>query len=116
MRVLTLTAILAAAICGPAHGQIAASIEQPQCYEGVGCPHKDKISSQQIRAYSCENLWLLRNTIFHQRGLCFQTERGKRAFSNGKCSVNSAAEVKLSAVERDNVATIEAVERQKRCS
>src|SRR5262245_21618209 len=44
--------------------QISATVESPQCYENIGCPHKDPISEEQIGNFSCENLWLIRNTIF----------------------------------------------------
>lgn len=116
MRLAAVTAILLGLACNPAAAQIAASMESPQCYEGVGCPHKDRIAEKQITSYSCDNLWTLRNTIFHQRGYCFTSARGKKEFSNSKCNVQAVSDLKLSAVEKDNVSTIEKMERQKRCS
>ena len=113
---LALTTILLLTMIPAAQAQISASIDKPQCYEGVGCPHKDRITDRQISSYSCENLWLLRNTIFHQRGYCFQTGRGKTEFNNSRCTVKSVAELALTAVEKDNVSTIEKLERRKRCS
>ncbi len=115
MRAVTV-AILLGLSAVPASAQISASIESPQCYEGVGCPHKDRIAEKQIRSHSCENLWLIRNTIFHQRGYCFQSGRGKSEFSNSRCTVNTVSDLKLTPVENDNVGTIEKLERQKRCS
>lgn len=100
---------------GGAFAQVSASVDNPQCYENVGCPHKDPISHAQARELSCQNLWYVRNTIFHQRGYCFQTERGRAEFSNSRCRTNSIAELNLSPVERANVRILQDVERSKGC-
>ena len=115
MRALPLTVILFLAAYESAFSQISASLEQPQCYEGVGCPHKDRISEVQIRDFSCENLRLVRSTIFHQRGYCFQTARGRAEFDNSRCSSNSMSELKLSPVEKANIATLQKQEKRKGC-
>jgi hypothetical protein len=95
--------------------QISATMESPQCYENIGCPHKDPILEEEIEKFSCENLWLVRNTIFHQRGYCFQTARGRANFDNSHCLSNSISELKLSEIEKDNVATIREMEQRKGC-
>lgn len=115
MRVLPIAAMLLTTGSASSFAQIAASLDSPQCYEEVGCPHKDRISGAQARGLSCENLWLVRNTIFHQRGYCFQSGRGQKEFSNSRCSVNAVADLKLAGVEAANVATLERVERGKGC-
>lgn len=97
------------------HAQIAASIEQPQCYEGVGCPHRDRITAAQIRDFPCDFLWLVRNTIFHQRGYCFRSVRGMKEFSNRNCKANSIEQLVLSDVERANVAILQAAESARGC-
>ena len=95
--------------------QISATVDSPQCYENIGCPHKDCILEEQIEKFSCENLWLVRNTIFHQRGYCFQTARGRANFDNSHCLSNSISELKLSEIEKENVATIRKIEQRKSC-
>lgn len=95
--------------------QISTTMESPQCYENMGCPHKDSILEEQIDQFSCENLWLLRNTIFHQRGYCFQTARGRANFNNSHCLSNSISELKLSEIEKENVATVRKMEQRKGC-
>ncbi len=95
--------------------QISATVESPQCYENIGCPHKDLISEDQIEDFSCENLWLVRNTIFHQRGYCFQTARGRANFDNSHCLSSSTSELKLTEIENQNVATIRDMEHRKGC-
>jgi hypothetical protein len=104
------------AACESSFAQIAADLDNPQCYEGVGCPHKDRITDAQARGLSCDNLWLVRNTIFHQRGYCFQSGRGQKEFSNSRCAVRTVTDLKLSDVEKGNVATLERIERGKGCS
>jgi hypothetical protein len=99
----------------PTQGRILATLNNPQCYENVGCPHKDHISEEQARELSCENLWLVRNTIFHQRGYCFQSARGRAEFDNSRCSSNSIPELRLNFIERANVATLRKLERSKGC-
>jgi hypothetical protein len=100
---------------GPTQGRILATLDNPQCYENVGCPHKDRIPQEKAKELSCENLWLVRNTIFHQRGYCFQTARGRAEFDNGRCSTNAIADLQLNSVERANVATLRKIEASKSC-
>jgi hypothetical protein len=115
MRILPVAALLLFFPDERAFAQISATLETPQCYETVGCPHKDRISLEQAGELSCENLWLVRNTIFHQRGYCFQTARGRAAFDNSQCSTSSIAELELGEVEKANVATLREAERRKGC-
>ncbi len=115
MRALPLAVILFIAAGESSFSQISASLARPQCYENVGCPHKDRISEAQVRDFSCQNLWLVRNTIFHQRGYCFQTTRGRAEFDNSRCSSNSISELKLGPVEQANVATLQKLEQRKGC-
>jgi YARHG domain-containing protein len=115
MKSLPLAVMLFFAACESSFSQISATLDHPQCYENVGCPHKDRISEAQIRDLSCQNLWLVRNTIFHQRGYCFQTTRGRAEFDNSRCSASSISELKLSHVEKANVATLKKLERRKGC-
>jgi hypothetical protein len=100
---------------GAANAQISATLDSPQCYENIGCPHKDPISEEQIEDFSCENLWLVRNTIFHQRGYCFQTPRGRANFDNSHCLADSVSELDLSPTEMHNVSVIREMERHKNC-
>jgi hypothetical protein len=100
---------------GPAQPRILATLDNPQCYENVGCPHKDRISEAQARELSCQNLWLVRNTIFHQRGYCFHSARGRTEFDNSRCSANSISELQLSPVEEANVEMLRKLERSKGC-
>ncbi|MGH6875235.1 MAG: YARHG domain-containing protein [Aestuariivirgaceae bacterium] len=73
------------------------------------------MSQAQAKELSCQNLWLVRNTIFHQRGYCFRSARGRAEFDNSRCSVNSIAKLRLSLVEKANIATLRKLERSKRC-
>lgn len=116
MRLLFLAAVLLTLECPTVSAQIAAGMDSPQCYEGVGCPHKDAISEAQAGTLSCDNLWLVRNTIFHQRGYCFQSVRGQKEFSNARCTTRTVSELALSEVEKRNVTTLERVERRKGCT
>src|SRR5215212_22155 len=100
---------------GPTQRRILATLDSPQCYENVGCPHKDRISEEQAGELSCENLWLVRNTILHQRGYCFRSARGRANFDNSRCSSNSIAELGLNSIEGANLAVLRKIERSKGC-
>lgn len=64
----------------------------------------------------CEALWLARNAIFSRNGYCFQSARGKAAFSNAGCIPGmSASEVPLSAAERAEVERLAAQESSLGC-
>ena len=115
MRALPAAIILLIVVCESSFAQISASLNHPQCYENVGCPHKDRISQAQARYLSCQNLWLVRNTIFHQRGYCFRTGRGRTEFDNSHCTVKSVSDLKFTAVEKRNIVTLEKIERRKGC-
>ena len=115
MRALSIAVVFLLAAGQSALAQISASIEHPQCYENVGCPHKDRITDAQAKELSCQNLSFVRNTIFHQRGYCFQTARERAEFDNKNCTINAVSDLKLSPVEKANVATLVRVERRKKC-
>ena len=86
------------------------------CFEsGVGCTNDHLISSSMLRRLSCDALWTVRNTIYAENGYCFKTARGQAAFASGSCTYDDAAMVPLNNYERDNIARIVAVERQKGC-
>lgn len=86
------------------------------CYEIIGCDDSDYFARGDLRQLSCQSLWEVRNLIYQQNGYCFQTNRAKRVFSNEGCWITDQAKVSLNAYERENVATIAAVERSKGCS
>ena len=113
MRGIVLAVVVFIAASGTSPAQIAAT--QPQCYENVGCPDKDRITKEQARDLSCQNLWLVRNTIYYQHGYCFQNERGRQTFSNSRCTTNSIASLPLNPIESANVALLESLERRKHC-
>ncbi len=65
---------------------------------------------------SCDTLWYQRNEIFHRKGYCFSSARGRAAFSNANCIPGLAAgSIQLSAVERAKIAAIRAQESQMGC-
>ena len=86
------------------------------CYETIGCDDSDYFSRSDLRQFSCQALWEVRNAIYDQNGFCFQTERAARFFGNAGCWVDDQGQVRLNAYERENVATIRSVERSKGCN
>lgn len=88
------------------------------CFNDVGqtgCTDREAFPRSDLRQLSCGSLWLVRNTIYDEAGLCFKTAAGKAQFDNSDCFVDNPANVKLNRFERANVETIRQVERQKGC-
>lgn len=89
---------------------------QAACFEsGVGCTDDHRIPEKILGTLSCDALWTVRNSIYHENGYCFKTTRGEGAFSNDGCYVTDVALIKLNTYERANVKRIVAVERAKGC-
>jgi hypothetical protein len=103
-----LAALLAAAAAAPA---------MAACFEsGVGCTDDHYISRKALNALSCDALWTVRNTIYHENGYCFRTARGRAAFSNENCRFDDVADVRLNSFERANIARVLEAERKKGCN
>lgn len=86
------------------------------CFEdGIGCTNDHYIPKSALKALSCDSLWTVRNTMYDERGYCFQTARAKDVFSNEDCHVSNAANLKFNKYERANIDRIVAVERAKGC-
>ncbi len=86
------------------------------CFELLGCTDNQTLLERGLRKLSCDSLWTVRNTIYYENGYCFQTAKGKAAFSNVGCVYKSAAEVPLNRYEKANVDTVRKIEREKGCS
>lgn len=115
LNVLNRPAIkLAAAALGLA--MLAGQPASAACYELVGCTDNQNMPVSGLQQLSCDSLWLVRNTIFDENGYCFQTARGKAAFSNDGCLYTTSAATPLNGYEQANVDLIRSIERQKGCN
>jgi hypothetical protein len=109
-RVMTLVGSLAAIGLAVAATPVAAA-----CFEDVGCTNDHAIPYAALHGLSCDSLWTVRNTIFHENGFCFRSTRALASFSNEGCSYNVSGQVPLNPFEQTNMSRIIAVERQKGC-
>lgn len=89
--------------------------EHSLCYETVGCVHDRKIDESDAEKLGCEQLWTVRNGIYHSRGYCFKTDRAREAFGNEGCQYDEEAQVPLNDYERANVRLIRAIEKRRDC-
>jgi len=86
------------------------------CYDVFGCSDKTYFRAADLQdGPNCEFLWLMRNSIYSQRGYCFQTPRGIQAFGNAECKFSDQSRVPLNQYERANISTIQSVETSKHC-
>lgn len=66
-------------------------------------------------AYSCSELWVMRNQIYKDNGYCFKTARAINYFGNGGCEYHSEGAVPLSKSERRIVRDIKRSEARQGC-
>ncbi len=85
------------------------------CFEDVGCTNNQYMSMNQLRQLSCQNLWTVRNFIYHNNGYWLESAQAKGQFSNQGCVHHDMATVPLNAYERANVQSVRTVEQQKGC-
>lgn len=113
LRRLSVTAVVA----------LAASLASPvlaDCYDILGCTDKDAFSAHYSYLVAadgptCDFLYTMRNLIYSQHGYCFKTARAIQEIGNAGCRFQNMADVPLSQIERNNVATIQRAETAKRC-
>lgn len=82
----------------------------------VDCVENVRITQAQVGKRSCEDLWVLRNSIYKDAGYCFQTEKARQWFGNQGCRFASMAEVPLSGVQRHNISVLQRLERRQGCN
>ena len=86
------------------------------CFEsGIGCTESQLAPYWALKQLSCDALWTVRNTIYHENGYCFQTARGRANFDNTGCTYVTSGQVPLNAFESANVTRVQQVEKQKHC-
>lgn len=95
---------------------LAAGAVQADCYDVFGCSdHNIFRATDLANGPTCEFLYMMRNSIYKQRGYCFTTSRAIAMFGNAGCLHDSVRDAPLNRVEQANVATILSVERAKGC-
>ena len=98
-------------------GWLAAGPAAADCYDVFGCTDRNLFRVADLMdGPTCEFLWTMRNTIFKQHGYCFATQRAIATFGNEGCQTSNMSAIRMSRIERANVATIQNAERLKRCS
>jgi hypothetical protein len=85
------------------------------CYETIGCVQDRMIDQPQAEQLGCDQLWTARNGIYHARGFCFKTDRGRQEFGNENCSFDDEAQAPLNDYERANVKLIRPIEQRRGC-
>jgi hypothetical protein len=68
-----------------------------------------------VWAADCQSLWVERNAIYREHGLCFKSQREIRYFGNAGCTVDNPGALKLTTEERARIAHLKAIERSLGC-
>jgi hypothetical protein len=66
-------------------------------------------------AYSCEELWVMRNQFYKDRGYCFKTSKAIAYFGNAGCIYDEDADVPLTKSERHIIRDIRKSEARQAC-
>lgn len=66
-------------------------------------------------AYDCQELWVMRNQIYKDAGLCFSSPRAITYFGNGGCTYHSQSEVPLSDMDRQTISMIKKSAKRQGC-
>ncbi len=95
------------------YAQIANMIPQVRSPAVAGFEQRSNRATSQDA--SCEDLWVLRNSIFKASGYCFPTEGAVNHFGNEGCRFTDVNDVPLSERQRDQLATIRKAEVERSC-
>jgi hypothetical protein len=85
------------------------------CFELVGCPDRDPFTEFDLSLFSCTRLNYIRNSIFAEKGYCFEQAKYRKMFGKRSCRYETAAEVPLTAMEKANILRIRRTEAEKTC-
>lgn len=66
-------------------------------------------------AYDCNEMWVLRNQIYKDRGYCFKTAKAIAHFGNAGCRYDDVADVPLSGSDRVVIRDVKASMKRQRC-
>ena len=66
-------------------------------------------------AYDCNELWVMRNQIYKDNGLCFKSAKAINYFGNGGCSHAKLAELSLSKQEHSILKDVKRSEARQGC-
>ena len=93
---------------------LSASPVLAECYD-IGCTDQDRFDRSDLREWSCDDLWVARNTIYFEHGYCFKTDAAIEYFGNDQCYVENANRLNFSRIEQHNIDAIATVEKSRRC-
>lgn len=74
-----------------------------------------KAGDIQGDAYSCKELWVMRNQFYKDRGYCFKTSKAIAYFGNAGCSIVEQANVPLSNMQWQIIHDIKMSEARQGC-
>jgi len=76
----------------------------------VDCVENVYITDKQVAKKSCEDLWILRNSIYKDAGYCFKSPRAIRWFNNKGCQHDDEAAVPFNDYQRANIKVLKRTE------
>lgn len=81
----------------------------------IDCVENVFIKREQVAKKSCEDLWILRNSIYKDAGYCFKSARAIKWFGNAGCQHDDEAAVPLNDYQRANAKLLQSVAAEKGC-
>lgn len=81
----------------------------------IDCLENVDIKPADLKGHSCEQLWILRNSVFHEQGYCFHSDKARKWFVGKDCKFDDIRLVPLNDYQRKNVEVVQAAEKDKGC-
>ena len=92
------------------------SLARTLCLASVLISFGGGLAQAQYDGMDCDQLYYERNSIYKNKGYCFQTARAIATFGNAGCSYDNVYDVPLSPRETRAIAGIKASERYQGCA
>ena len=108
----TTASIIAAALIAITAGGVSPALAG--CHL-IDCVENVDIKPEEIKTMSCDQLWVLRNSIYDDAGFCFSSARAAEHFSNQGCSYSDERLVPLNDYQRSNIKVFRDMEAKKGC-
>lgn len=81
----------------------------------IDCVEFTYVEESQLRTHTCEQLWLLRNSIFKEAGYCFASDKARATFGNDGCRFDDERLVPLNDYQRRNIDLFKSIEKKRGC-
>ena len=96
-------------------GEVPLTSSQRAHVNQIQSVERSRGCSTDTETISCDQLWIVRNSIYKEASFCFKTRRAIEYFGNGGCRYQNEADIPFSAADRARITEITRLERESNC-